>query len=132
MHGPFRVYKRKKEPRMEELATLEDAGAFLERHGDAPVLVFKHSTRCPISASALRRVEAWLAGKGDDAPPAARVLVVERRAVSNFLSERLDVPHASPQALICRRSRPVWHASHNRITAEALDDALSKEPLPGI
>jgi len=77
---------------MEELTTPEAAEAFLVRHGDAPVLVFKHSTRCPISAAALRRTEAWLAAKGDDAPPAARVNVVECRAVSNYLSERLGFP----------------------------------------
>ncbi|NLV39834.1 MAG: bacillithiol system redox-active protein YtxJ [Candidatus Hydrogenedentes bacterium] len=106
---------------MEELTTPEAAEAFLVRHGDAPVLVFKHSTRCPISAAALRRTEAWLAAKGDDAPPAARVNVVECRAVSNYLSERLGVSHASPQAFLCRSGRPFWHASHGAITGEALD-----------
>ena len=109
---------------MEELTTSEAAAAFLERHGDTPVLVFKHSTRCPISASALRRTEAWLAAKGADAPPAARVSVVEHRAVSHFLAERLGVFHASPQALLCRRGRPFWHASHGHITGEALEGAL--------
>lgn len=116
---------------MEELTTPEAAEAFLVRHGDAPVLVFKHSTRCPISASALRRAEAWLAAKGGDAPPAARVLVVERRAVSNFLAERLGVSHASPQALLCRRGHPFWHASHGHISGDALDGALFGRGLGG-
>lgn len=112
---------------MEALTTSEAAEAFLVRHGDMPVLVFKHSTRCPISASALRRTETWLAGRGADAPPAARVDVVEHRAVSDFLAERLAVPHASPQALLCRGGHPFWHASHNRITGEVLDRGLFPE-----
>ena len=114
---------------MEELTTFEAAGDFLVRHGDAPVLVFKHSTRCPISASALRRAEAWLAAKGGDAPPAARVCVVEHRAVSNFLADRLGVSHASPQAFLCRRGRPFWHASHGGITGEALEGALFPQKM---
>lgn len=113
---------------MEALTTPEAAEAFLGRHGDVTVLVFKHSTRCPISTSALRRTEAWLAAKGADAPPAARVDVVEHRAVSNFLAGRLAVPHASPQAFLCRAGRPFWHASHGRITGEALDAALRAHP----
>lgn len=114
---------------MEALTTPEAAEAFLVRHGDAPVLVFKHSTRCPISASALRRTEVWLGERGAAAPPAARVNVVENRAVSNFLAERLGIPHASPQALLCRAAEPFWHASHGRITGEALDAALcSRRP----
>ncbi len=107
----------------QELNTPEDLEAALDRQAERPVLLFKHSTRCPISARALREAEAWLARRGHEVTP-CRILVIERRPVSNLAAERLGIRHESPQAILLRAGEPVWHASHLSIQSSALDTAL--------
>lgn len=88
----------------------------------APVAVlFKHSTRCPLSARA--RAELTLA-RVDDVP-FALVDVVAQRETSQALAERTAVPHASPQVLVLRAGQVVWHASHGRVTAAAVEEAVA-------
>lgn len=83
-------------------------------------LLFKHSTRCPISAHAHDEYQEWLAAAGEDRVRTARVLVVEARPVSNAIAERLKVRHESPQAILIEDGKVLWHASHHSITADAL------------
>jgi bacillithiol system protein YtxJ len=40
--------------------------------------------------------------------------------VSDHAAARLGVRHETPQAILLRDGRPVWNASHFRITADAL------------
>lgn len=88
----------------------------------APVAVlFKHSTRCPLSARA--RAELTLAKVAG--VPLALVDVVAQRETSAALAERTAVPHASPQVLVLRGGRVVWHASHGGVTAAAVEAAVA-------
>jgi bacillithiol system protein YtxJ len=89
-----------------------------------PVLVLKHSTRCPISAGAYQRVAAWLDGNAS-APAVYLVKVIESRTVSNAVAERLGVTHQSPQIILVRNGRAAWNASHSAITSTAIEHALS-------
>ncbi|HOJ70137.1 MAG TPA: bacillithiol system redox-active protein YtxJ [Candidatus Hydrogenedentes bacterium] len=111
-----------------EITTPETLETILSRQGDLPVLLFKHSTRCPISARALRAVESWLAEHPNLVHP-CRILVVEHRAVSNLAAERLGIRHESPQAMLLRDGRVVWHASHLSIQGDALDAALRQSAV---
>ena len=83
--------------------------------------VFKHSTRCSISAEAYTQVE----GFASDAPdvPIYVVLVVENRATSGVVAEKLGVPHASPQAILVADGEVAWHSSHWEITKKSLGEA---------
>ena len=45
------------------------------------------------------------------------------RPVSIALAERTGVRHESPQALLLRDARVVWHASHYQIHLTALEKA---------
>jgi len=89
-----------------------------------PVVFFKHSTTCPISASAYRRVEAYLNEAKDTAPPLYIVKVIESRPVSNAIASQLAIPHESPQVILVHKGAALWHASHGAITAEAIADSL--------
>lgn len=107
-----------------KLVEIEDAGALEEmfaRSNDAPVILFKHSTTCPISAHAHRQMSRL-----DRAVSAeiALVVVQKARAVSNQVAERTGLRHESPQAIVLRGGRPVWSASHFDITAEAVEGAV--------
>jgi bacillithiol system protein YtxJ len=91
-------------------------------------LVFKHSTRCPISAAAFDEYQRWSAENPDVAT--GWIDVIEDRALSQLLSQRTGVPHESPQALLLRLGRVVWHASHGAITRASLDAARRRELEP--
>lgn len=99
------------------LQTIEDLDRLLA--DQTPVLIFKHSTACPVSAHAHREFEAWLAAKGPS-PRTALVRVIEERPVSNEIARRLGVRHQSPQAILAVAGASTWDASHDRITADAL------------
>jgi hypothetical protein len=45
-------------------------------------------------------------------------------------SKRLGVRHETPQAILLRDGKPVWKASHFRITADALAQAPDAFPFP--
>lgn len=51
--------------------------------------------------------------------------VIEERPVSLGLAERIGVKHESPQALLIKNGKALWHTSHHAITAEALKGALT-------
>lgn len=83
---------------METLETIAGLKSLLaEREGRT--VLFKHSTRCPLSASAIREFEAVAAGH----PDAARYVyldLIAHRDVSDEIEKRLGVPHQSPQAIV--------------------------------
>jgi bacillithiol system protein YtxJ len=91
------------------------------RNSKSTGVVLKHSTRCPISSSALREFESFR--EANPEVPAYLVLVVEHRPVSMAIASSTGVPHASPQALLMRDGSVVWHASHGAITRKSLADA---------
>ncbi|PYI54647.1 bacillithiol system redox-active protein YtxJ [Paenibacillus flagellatus] len=103
--------------------------SLLESSSETPVLVFKHSTRCPISAEAH---DQWLSYLGDSPNPDieyAIVLVVESRPVSNLIADTLNVKHESPQAILVKGRRAVWHTSHGRITEPVLREVLGGDSV---
>lgn len=98
----------------------------LKASADKPVLVFKHSTQCPISGVAYRRMAKYLEEAGDDAPPIYFVKVIERRPVSQGIAKKLDVKHESPQLILLKGEKALWSTSHHAITSEALTKSLDK------
>lgn len=88
-----------------------------------PVLLFKHSRTCGISCEALDELHTYLS----EPPPQASyklITVQSHRSVSDAAAARLGVRHETPQAILLRDGRPVWSASHFRITAHELKRAL--------
>lgn len=100
-----------------EVADAGELDGLVELSHEAPVLVFKHSTTCPISAAAYREMSNV---KAD----IALVVVQQARKLSNEIERRTGVEHQSPQALVLRNGEVVWSASHWRITAEEVERAL--------
>jgi len=83
----------------------------------APVIIFKHSATCPISAGARREMERL-------EEDVAMVVVQRARSVARAIEERTGVRHESPQVIILRDGRAVWSASHWDVTAERVRAAL--------
>lgn len=98
----------------------EEYQLLLAESHQQPVILFKHSTRCPISAGAQARMDQYL-GEAIDRP-CHRLLVVEHRPLSLAVAETAGVPHQSPQVIIFHFGKAVWHCSHSSITAQRIEE----------
>ena len=78
-----------------------------------PVIIFKHSTRCNISATALARLER----KNDDSFRADFYFLdlVQHRNISNRIAEIYGVIHQSPQILLIKNGECIYEATHLEI-----------------
>jgi bacillithiol system protein YtxJ len=103
---------------------MDELDRALAASDERPLLIFKHSFTCGISAEALDELVAHLNERCMDASY-AMVTVQTHREVSNAVARRLGVRHETPQALLVREGRVVWSASHFRVTARAVDAAMS-------
>jgi bacillithiol system protein YtxJ len=102
-----------------ELHDSPELDELIRRPGEQPVILFKHSATCGISARAYREMT-----KLDK--PIALVTVQNARALSNEIERRFALPHETPQILIVRDGKLAWSASHFRITADAVNRAVEE------
>jgi bacillithiol system protein YtxJ len=87
------------------------------RSNETPIVIFKHSTTCQISSAAYSEMTRVL---GD----VALVEVQHARELSREIEVRTGIEHKSPQVIILRNGQAVWHASHWKIKAEAVEQAV--------
>lgn len=111
---------------MERLDTSEQLAQCLDQSNEAPVFIFKHSTRCPVSAHALEEMNSYIQQRESDSPPVYINYVVEGRPVAREIAEKLDLQHASPQLLLVDGGRVVWHTSHGGVEAGAVARAAAE------
>ena len=82
------------------------------------VLIFKHSTRCSISSMALNRLESkW---NDDEQIPTYYLDLLAFRDISNEIATLFCVEHASPQVLLIKDGKCIYHASHTAISASSI------------
>ena len=111
---------------VQEMTSIDELDAALAANAGQPVLLFKHSTTCPISASAHRRVAAYAEQAPAGAPPLYLVKVIESRPASNEIAARFGVRHESPQILLVRDGVCRWNASHGGIDGSAIIHAIGE------
>jgi bacillithiol system protein YtxJ len=90
-----------------------------------PCLIFKHSTRCNISAIAKFRLEEHWAFDATTIQPFYLDLI-EHRTLSAQIAEDFQVHHESPQVLLIVDGECVYDASHLDITVDELQEALAQ------
>jgi bacillithiol system protein YtxJ len=84
------------------------------------VLIFKHSTRCSISAMALGRLERkWNETETQNLKPFYLDLL-NFRPLSNQIAEFYGIQHQSPQVLIIKKGKCVYSATHSDISYETI------------
>ena|SRR5919205_3678969 len=99
--------------KIDNQAALEN---LLTDSSNKPVIVFKHSNACSISARAYREME-----KVDD----VNILEVQSsRAISNELADLTGIRHETPQVIIFRDGKAVWNASHFDVLAADVRKAV--------
>jgi bacillithiol system protein YtxJ len=105
------------------LHDLDALEAAIEESRQRPVVLFKHSRTCGISCEALDELQLHLDERTTSA--SYKVITVQsHRHVSDEAAARLGIRHETPQAILLRDGKPTWKASHFRITAAALSQAL--------
>jgi len=86
----------------------------LDRESETkPVLIFKHSTRCPISATALDRLERSYDGQASFQP--YFLDLIAHRDISNAIADHYKIKHESPQTLLIKDGKVIFHSSHMAI-----------------
>ena len=97
-----------------DLETEEQLREIVQKSEARPYLIFKHSTRCSVSAAVLNRLErAW---ENDKTLPIFCYLdILARRPLSDEIARLFGAEHESPQALLIHRGICTYHASHMNI-----------------
>lgn len=102
--------------------TLTDQSQFNEidkQSIDKPVVIFKHSTTCGISAGAHHRLDQnW--DTISDQVNVYYLDLLNHRATSNAVAEYYDVHHQSPQIIVIKAGKVVYHTSHHEVSADAI------------
>jgi bacillithiol system protein YtxJ len=95
-----------------KLESANQISTILEQSATSTVLIFKHSTRCSISSTSLDRLErAWEENLLSN-PPAYYLDLINFRSISTLIAESFNVEHQSPQVLLIKNQKCIYHASH--------------------
>ena len=102
------------------LDSKEQLESIIEESYQSPQVIFKHSTTCPISSMAKRRLEQnWAV----TASPYFLDLI-RHRSISNEIADRLNVVHESPQIILVKDGKAIYDESHLDISVDSLTEAL--------
>ena len=88
------------------------------------VILFKHSSACPVSWAAHAHVVRFL--EGNQSVPLYLVHVLKERATSRKIADRTGVRHESPQIIFLRNGVAAESASHGAITESLLAGMLAQ------
>lgn len=101
-----------------QIKSVEQLDEVFAQSNDKPVVLFKHSLTCPISAGVyevVRNIEGEV----------NIVIMQTAREVSNEIAARTGIRHESPQAIVLKDEKPIYHASHYDVTANDVNEQLA-------
>lgn len=91
-----------------------------------PVLIFKHSTTCSISAAAKSKLERqWPDASLPAGTPLYYLDLLRFRPISAQIAQEFGVQHESPQLLLIQDGKCTYHASHMGIRLNEVVAAVS-------
>lgn len=105
------------------LKTPEQLEQAREHSQQEPVVLYKHSVTCPVSAAAQQQMQQLT--KRED-PPVYALVVQESRPLSNEIASSLAIRHETPQVIVLYKGRPVFQASHRHVTADRVREAVAE------
>jgi len=106
------------------LHDVESLDAAIAESRERPVLLFKHSRHCGTSLEALDELQTHIETVRPGSAAYKMITVQTHRPVCEAVSNRFGIRHETPQAILLRDGKVIWNASHFRITATQLNDAL--------
>ncbi|MBT8239077.1 MAG: bacillithiol system redox-active protein YtxJ [Croceitalea sp.] len=104
-----------------QLQTTAQIDGIIQNSRVKPQLIFKHSTTCGTSRMALNMFTSTSILKTNQFDFC--FLDIHRyRPVSNAIADRFEIRHESPQLLIIKNEKVVYHCSHGEIAQVNLDN----------
>jgi bacillithiol system protein YtxJ len=104
-----------------KLTAIEQLEEINKNSFDAPIMIFKHSTRCSISSSAINRVERNWKNEQDDAKVKPYYLdLIAHRDVSNEIAKKWNIEHQSPQVLVIKNGECIYTETHMGINYDEI------------
>jgi bacillithiol system protein YtxJ len=113
-----------------EIADIASLDRLVSESNGSPIVIFKHSQTCGISARAFVEMQRLAELKTNPANtslasvPIGIITIQSARAVSDEIEVRTGIEHESPQVLIIRDGQVVWSASHGEVKADRIVSAL--------
>ena len=95
-----------------ELTSEQQIAEIREKSAQRPQVIFKHSTRCGISAVAKSRLDKWQPTEDFDF---YYLDLIKNRNLSNLIATEFHVYHESPQVLLIKGGACVYDESHTGI-----------------
>ncbi|MBC7450084.1 MAG: bacillithiol system redox-active protein YtxJ [Cytophagales bacterium] len=92
----------------------------IQESSTAPVMIFKHSTRCSISSTSLSRMERNWKEEEMNGIKSYYLDLIQYSPISAKIASIFSVEHESPQVLLIKNGKSVWDASHYDIQYDAL------------
>jgi bacillithiol system protein YtxJ len=97
------------------LNSVEQVDQLVSESAEAPVLIFKHSTTCSISRTALDRLQRNYKPEEITDIKTYYLDLLSFRPVSQAVAQKFNVVHESPQVLLIKNGKAVYTASHFEI-----------------
>jgi bacillithiol system protein YtxJ len=91
-----------------------------------PVMLFKHSTTCSISNTALNRLERNWKEEEAGGTKAYYLDLLRHRNISQAIAHLFNVEHQSPQVLIIQNEKSVYDRSHFEIDYPSIKKEIEK------
>ncbi len=88
----------------------------------APVVLFKHSTRCSLSAMAMNRLN-----ESTKKIDIHIIDVISNRDISDLVVQKFQVQHQSPQLIVLKQKNCSFHVSHMSISANMLFEHIGEK-----
>ena len=82
---------------------------------NSTLIIFKHSSRCGMSSSILRKFEKKTSTTFTDKKLFYFLNVIKHKDVSDEIEKRFSIRHESPQVLIVKNNEVIKHDSHYSI-----------------
>lgn len=81
-------------------------------------VIYKHSTQCGISMMTNRTLNKEMREIGSDTMDIYYLDLLRYRDLSSTISMRYSVEHESPQIIIIRGGKCIYHASHSDVSLQ--------------
>ena len=99
------------------ITSAEELNSLIDESYKHPIVLFKHSNSCGISADILHQL-------GEIDGDINVVVIQENRPLSNLIAERIGHRHQSPQVFVIKDGESIYHATHYGIDPKEISRNL--------
>lgn len=109
----------------QKLTEISQLQEILDNKSGEQHILFKHSTRCNISAMAFRRFETeW--NEDYNSTNIWYLDLLAHRDISNIIAEKTGVYHQSPQVIALKNGEVIYTETHGQISSRATVNSFKK------